>query len=113
VLGGKLLHQFRVLGGPDKANQRTAFTHQRHLIATGRTHLEHNIRCGPECGGICQHLGTGGAVGIVAAMGRIARTRFDSDLEAEFDQFFHDVRHRRHTLFSGKGLPGHADALDR
>ena len=39
-------------------------------------------------------------------MGRIARTRFDSDLEAEFDQFFHDVRYCRHTLFSGKGLLG-------
>jgi hypothetical protein len=43
LLGGQLLHQLGVLGGPDEVDERRALAHQRHFVAAGRAHLEDDV----------------------------------------------------------------------
>jgi len=107
----QLLHQLGVLRRPDEVDQRTAAPHQPHFVLAGRAHLEHDVGRGPQLRGPSDDFGTGGAVGVIAEIGRISRTGFNGHRETEFDQFFHHIGHGGDAFLAREGFPGHANAL--
>ena len=108
---GQLLHQVGILGRPDEADQDAAFAHQRHLVRAGRARLEDDVGRSPQGCGVPHDFGPGGAIGVVAEIGGIARAGFDGDLETQLDEFFDDIGHRGHALFAGEGFSRNAYAL--
>jgi hypothetical protein len=106
-----LLHQIGVLRGPDEADQGLPFAHQRDFIGGGWSHLEHQVGLRPQSGGRVGHRSARSAVGVVGTIRGIARTRFDGDGKAQFDQFFDHLGHRGHALFSWKNFAWHTNAL--
>ena len=109
LAGGELLHQFGVLGGPDEADEGRALAQLRGFGGGGRADLEDDIGGGVELGGGACHRGAGGPVGLIAEVGGVPRPPFDTDLEAELQEFFDHFRDGGDALFAGEGLARHSD----
>jgi hypothetical protein len=113
LFSGQLLHQIGILGGPQEANQRLAFVHQRHFVGGRGSHLEDDVTAAPKIGRARRNGSTRFNVSLVGQVGLFARTFFYHHGKAEFEQLAHHIGHRGHPFFTGENLSRHANALRR
>ncbi len=109
LLGGELLHQFRILRRPDEADQGAAFTQVPHVLGRRYTDLEHDVGRREQPGGALDDLRARGAIGVVTAVCRIARAGFDGNGKAQLDELFHDFGYGGDAFLAGQGFPGNSN----
>ena len=107
---GQLLHQFRVLCRPDKADQGSAFAQQADFLSRRNTHLENDIGRGPQLSRIFNNFRTNGKVSLVTEMRLSTRVGFNGDLEPQLDQLFNDVGNGRNAFLPREDLPRYSNS---
>ena len=104
LLRRQLLHQFRVLCRPDKADQGTAFAHQAYLGTRRNGHLEYDVGLCPQLGCANDDVCADRAIRIVTEIGRVTCTGFDRNLKPQLDQLLDNIRNSGNPLFPDKRL---------
>jgi hypothetical protein len=106
---GELLHQFRVLGRPDEADERGALADEWQLFDQRGPHLEDDVGACPQRRCIRCDLRAGRPVGLVIEVGGVAGTPLDHHGEAQLHKLHDDLGYRGNPLLAGKYFPRHSD----
>ena len=106
LLGGQLVHQFRVLGRPDETDQSRPLAQVIDLVAAmlgmglGSPNLEDDVRLRPDTRTV-GNLAAHGLIGLVGKVGAFAGAIFDRDGEAQLDELLGHLRNGGNPLFAG------------
>jgi hypothetical protein len=107
--GGKLVEQLLVLRGVDEADEGAALAQQRDLLGAGRSHLEDDVRRGPEAARVGCDLAADIGVCDVDELRGGAGSGFDDDVEAEALEALCGVRGGSHPALAWVDLLRDAD----